>query len=104
MDEPLSIELDEEFFPTVDVWSGKAVPRDEDVDPDAPLIDENHVLDLTDVVRQSAQVGMEMHPLCRPDCKGLCSECGANLNDEPDHSHAVLDESPFAALRQLNLN
>ena len=24
---------------------------------------------------------------CRPDCRGLCPRCGANLNDDPDHAH-----------------
>jgi uncharacterized protein len=25
---------------------------------------------------------LPMKPLCRPDCKGLCPQCGLNLNDE----------------------
>ncbi len=25
------------------------------------------------------------HPLCHPDCKGLCPVCGVNLNEHPDH-------------------
>jgi uncharacterized protein len=40
--------------------------------------------------------------LCRPDCRGLCPVCGANLNDDPGHAH---DEERFderwAALRAL---
>jgi len=24
--------------------------------------------------------------LCRPDCRGLCPACGADLNADPDHS------------------
>jgi uncharacterized protein len=24
-----------------------------------------------------------MVPLCRPDCRGLCASCGADLNDGP---------------------
>ena len=24
---------------------------------------------------------------CRPDCAGLCAQCGANLNDDPEHAH-----------------
>ncbi len=28
---------------------------------------------------------LDPHPLCRPDCRGLCPVCGINLNDHPDH-------------------
>jgi uncharacterized protein len=39
---------------------------------------------------------------CRPDCRGLCPVCGANLNDDPGHSHEQeqFDER-WAALRAL---
>ncbi|MCI1901473.1 MAG: DUF177 domain-containing protein [Bifidobacteriaceae bacterium] len=30
-------------------------------------------------------------PLCRPDCLGLCPQCGINLNEHPDHVHEVTD-------------
>ncbi|MFN3328315.1 MAG: YceD family protein [Fervidobacterium pennivorans] len=29
--------------------------------------------------------------LCKPDCKGLCPYCGADLNEEPDH-HCTMSE------------
>ena len=32
---------------------------------------------------------LPFQPLCRTDCCGLCAECGANLNDDPDHGHAA---------------
>ncbi len=43
-------------------------------------------------------LALPMKPLCRPDCKGLCAECGQNLNvgdcscgkDEGDPRLAVL--------------
>jgi uncharacterized protein len=39
--------------------------------------------------------------LCRPDCAGLCPECGKNLNDEPHtHEEAIVD-SRWAALEAL---
>jgi uncharacterized protein len=28
---------------------------------------------------------IDPHPLCRPDCRGLCPVCGINLNEHPDH-------------------
>ena len=39
--------------------------------------------------------------LCRPDCAGLCGECGKNLNDEP-HVHEESTSDPrWAALEAL---
>jgi len=38
------------------------------------------VVDITDDVRQEIMLAYPMIPVCRPDCKGLCRECGQNLN------------------------
>src|SRR3954464_10051415 len=41
-------------------------------------------------------------PLCRPDCPGLCPECGVHFDDLPaDHSHDDVDPR-WAALRNLS--
>jgi uncharacterized protein len=39
--------------------------------------------------------------VCREDCPGLCSECGARLADEPDHQHDVIDPR-WSALSALS--
>ena len=41
------------------------------------------VVDITDDVRQEIVLAYPMVPVCRPDCKGLCSVCGQNLNERP---------------------
>src|SRR5258708_34691037 len=38
--------------------------------------------------------------MCRDDCPGLCSECGARLADDPEHHHDVADPR-WAALQWL---
>ena len=40
----------------------------------------NDVVDITDDIRQEIILAFPMFPVCRPDCKGLCSQCGHNLN------------------------
>ncbi len=40
------------------------------------------VVDITDDVRQEIILAYPMIPICRPECKGLCSVCGKNLNAE----------------------
>jgi uncharacterized protein len=41
--------------------------------------------------------------LCRPDCLGLCPQCGANLNADPEHAHAEAPDPRWAKLRELKL-
>lgn len=39
-------------------------------------------IDLVQMVREQFQLALPMKPLCRSDCRGLCPECGANLNEQ----------------------
>jgi uncharacterized protein len=82
--QPLTLEIEEEFFPTVDILTGAeaAVPEDE---PEAFTIDQNNVLDLSEAIRQYALLTAPMKPLCREDCQGLCPTCGTNLNVKTCH-------------------
>ena len=38
--------------------------------------------------------------MCRDDCPGLCSECGARLEEDPGHAHESADPR-WAALTKL---
>jgi len=58
------------------------------------------LLDLEPVVHDAVVLALPQSPVCREDCLGLCSECGALLNDDPDHSHETADPR-WAALGQL---
>ncbi|HMA33823.1 MAG TPA: DUF177 domain-containing protein [Chloroflexia bacterium] len=71
--------LDELFQQTVDVVSGTALVPAGDDDELFP-IDHNHILDLTEPVRQALLVSLPMRPLHSEACRGLCPHCGANLN------------------------
>jgi uncharacterized protein len=39
------------------------------------------VLETDPILIEQLQLNVPMKPLCRPDCKGLCPECGADLNE-----------------------
>ncbi|WP_444826186.1 YceD family protein [Arthrobacter sp. H41] len=52
---------------------------------------ENDAIDLEPVLRDAVVTSLPFQPVCREDCKGLCAECGAQLNDNPDHHHEILD-------------
>ena len=75
----LPVELEEVFSPTIDILTGREiVPEEEDR---ALWIDEHHILDLTEVLRQGVLVAVPLHVLCKEDCRGLCPTCGQNLNE-----------------------
>jgi uncharacterized protein len=54
-----------------------------------------HIVDDTINLEQSIidAVGLDLPfaPLCRPDCPGLCPECGIPLAAEPGHHHDRID-------------
>ena len=41
---------------------------------------EDPVLPLAPIAHERIQMALPMKPLCRPDCRGLCPECGKDLN------------------------
>ena len=49
------------------------------------------LIDLEPVLRDAVVPTLPFQPVCRPDCPGLCSECGMHLAEDPDHHHEVID-------------
>ena len=97
---PVGLDLEEEFRPFVDIFTGAVIPVSDDED-EATRTDEHHVLDITEVVRQNLWLAMPMSPLCSPQCQGLCPSCGANLNNGPCGCQHEDGDPRLAALREL---
>ena len=94
------IELDDEFVPVIDVNSG--LPAPEPADADAFRLTPNHLLDLTEAIRQYAILEAPLSPLCDNNCRGLCSNCGANLNTGPCGCQpTAMEEAPKSAFGSL---
>jgi len=75
---PIKLHFEEEYIPTVDVLSGALLPLPEEAS--TFTIDDHHILDLTEAIRQYLLLAIPMKPLCSNDCAGLCQTCGQNLN------------------------
>ncbi|NTU41696.1 MAG: DUF177 domain-containing protein [Nitrospirales bacterium] len=59
------------------------------------------ILDLDEVARDQLLLNIPMKPLCSPDCKGICPQCGADLStDRCNCSTSELDPR-LAVLKQL---
>ena len=74
---PLTLALSEEYVPTLDINSGTALRVSEGVF----TIDTNHEICLDDALNQYTLMSKPMKPLCKADCRGLCDQCGMNLNN-----------------------
>ncbi|MEO7274300.1 MAG: DUF177 domain-containing protein [Vicinamibacterales bacterium] len=59
------------------------------------------VLDVIDLVREQFQLVLPMKPLCREECKGLCPECGTNLNRGSCECAPRWEDPRLAALKSL---
>jgi uncharacterized protein len=87
---PMLAELQELF-----VYPDRVVDGEDDV---RVIEDEN--LDLSPTVTDAVVLALPFQPVCRIDCPGLCSECGARLADDPGHTHETVDPR-WAALQGL---
>jgi uncharacterized protein len=75
----------------IDVQELFVYPESDATDDEASRL-EGDLIDLEPLLRDGVVLDLPFQPLCREDCEGLCVECGANLNDDPQHTHdAPLD-------------
>lgn len=66
---PLELGLDDLFYyPPYQAPTGEYIIRDD------------RILDLAPLVRELSLLGVPMQVLCREECRGICSQCGQNLN------------------------
>ncbi|MGE4558803.1 MAG: DUF177 domain-containing protein [Desulfobulbus sp.] len=70
------------------------------VDLETEILEEP-VLDLDDILRQQIYLAIPVKKLCLEACKGLCLQCGVNLNETACKCAKGGTDSPFAVLAQL---
>jgi uncharacterized protein len=62
---------------------------------------EDELIDLEPALRDAVVPALPFRPMCRDDCPGLCSECGARLADDPEHHHGEAVDQRWTALQSL---
>lgn len=65
------------------------------------LVPDDAHIDLAPLIREYAVLEIPINPLHTPECKGLCIECGQDLNLKDCGHSQDRDESPFSALKKL---
>lgn len=64
-------------------------------------VSEDGFIDLAPLVREGMLLSIPLQPVCRPDCAGLCPECGVNRNEETCEHSARPVAPGFAVLAEL---
>jgi len=89
---PFTIEISELFV----------YPPPFPVDPYNPyIVDEGGFIDLSPIIREEGVLAVPIQALCSPDCKGLCPECGKNLNEGSCDCVNETGDPRLSALRAL---
>lgn len=99
--DPVSVDVDV-TFQELFAYPERAAHHHEVAEEDQEEVHEldGDKMDLESVVRDAVVPALPFQPVCRDDCPGLCSQCGARLEDDPEHQHEVIDPR-WAALADL---
>ena len=62
---------------------------------------ENETIDLGQLMREQFYLSLPMKPLCREDCRGLCPQCGTNLNRGTCACRSDWEDPRLAVLKAL---
>ena len=65
---------------------------------------EGDVIEFNDALQEQVILAIPYKPLCKPECKGLCAQCGKNLNTGTCSCRHKSSEGPFSILKDLKIN
>ncbi len=96
---PVAAPFDLRYLPASAVSSdGEREVDDEDLETSYY---ENDAIDLNGLMREQFYLALPMKPLCQDDCRGLCPQCGTNLNTGNCSCAPVWEDPRLAALKNL---
>ena len=98
--QPVHMLIEEEFFTRWDGGPAAGTAGELSTDEHG-RIDEDHILDMTDTIRQFYSLEVPMQPVCRRDCAGICLTCGVNLNETPCGCDPAPRDPRWGALLEL---
>jgi uncharacterized protein len=68
------------------------------------VIFDGKTIDLDPIVREQVLLALPMSAVCREDCKGLCAQCGQNLNEKQCGCEQKVIDPRLAPLMNIKLN
>jgi DUF177 domain-containing protein len=103
--EPPAVEEDEEGEPVEDARSRKRDSAGSFAlgDADREYFD-GRTIDLDPIVKEQVLLALPVSVLCRDECKGLCPQCGQDLNEAECGCERKVVDPRLAVLRTIKLN
>jgi len=109
--EPMQLSLREDFSLALNLVAATEV-TDIDAVEDIALDEEQiNVLPVVDgqvnlraILQEQLLLHLPLHPVCDPECVGLCPQCGINLNRESCHCRPLTFNSRFGQLEGLKIS
>ena len=96
---PVAADFDLRYVPrTHNVGEGELEVEEDDLSTAFYADDQ---IDLGALVMEQFQLNVPMKPLCEDACKGLCPQCGTNLNTGTCDCHTKWTDPRFDALKNL---
>ncbi|MCP4745761.1 MAG: DUF177 domain-containing protein [Desulfobacteraceae bacterium] len=90
-----------------DVHPGKNESGENEIELTAEQIGlgfyEGEVIDLAAPLQEQVIIALPFKALCNESCKGLCSQCGVDLNSTQCECEGNRSSTPFNVLKKLNL-
>ena len=96
---PIDAEFDQRYLPS-SAASSEAESEVEEDDLETSYYTDDEI-DLSQLMREQFYLALPMKPLCREDCKGLCAQCGTNLNTGTCDCAPVWEDPRLAALKAI---
>ena len=99
-------DLDDKSFVGVEILDKRATIyhsrelEEEDMEVDFEKGDE---IDLREILREQIYLSLPAKLICHPDCRGLCPQCGINLNEGQCRCTETLGHPGFAKLKNLKI-
>ncbi|RPJ58848.1 MAG: DUF177 domain-containing protein [Dehalococcoidia bacterium] len=90
---PIDSHFDLVLFPAIELADAESAVKPEEIEY---IFYEGNKIDLEKILSEQINLSLPFNPLCRETCKGLCSNCGADLNKGDCHcDHNSSDISLF---------
>jgi uncharacterized protein len=70
----------------------------------SPYVDDDGELDVAAWARDALALTLPAQITCRAECAGLCAQCGANLNEDPEHAHEPEPDPRWAKLSEIRFD
>ena len=68
------------------------------------ITDGMEVVDVTEDIRENMLLALPSYPVCSSGCKGLCTQCGKNLNEGPCACRPPIADDRWGSLDQIKLD